>query len=400
MRCQRSTECHSRSRCTVHAKAPSQDAPHASPGSVASESDNACHGACIISPRRLRQSARGSAQCREPEGAVEDGRIRPRFGRADGPRTRSSGPDRGRHRRKDRGLGPGIEGARCRHKAVRIDARGRYLLPALSDMHVHVEGELWNALLSPEAKAASKTRSVRRLPVSLCRQRGDDGAGAVRDPELLPVRGKIAAGEMLAPRLILAQDDRRTRQGLAAAAQHLGLDGRRGAQRHPSGQGRRLRQDEGLLVSDQGDVRRGHRDGQRAAHGCDRAHPLRAVSRICGRRRAEDDCPHRRGREACARRLFDRTDLLLRRQDRRRRRVADADTRHDAAHPRRILQSGRALFQPRIRLFRPPDAARHLVVHLEHEPERSRRNTKSGCATISRSSRGRSPRSSTTRAAS
>ena len=42
-------------------------------------------------------------------------------------------------------------------KAVRIDARGRYLLPALSDMHVHVEGESWNALLSPEALAASKT---------------------------------------------------------------------------------------------------------------------------------------------------------------------------------------------------------------------------------------------------
>src|SRR5215207_6578090 len=34
-------------------------------------------------------------------------------------------------------------------QAFRIDARGRYLLPALSDMHVHVEGESWNALLTP-----------------------------------------------------------------------------------------------------------------------------------------------------------------------------------------------------------------------------------------------------------
>src|SRR6186713_2057164 len=40
--------------------------------------------------------------------------------------------------------------------ALRIDARGHHLLPALSDMHVHVEGESWNALLSPEALAASK----------------------------------------------------------------------------------------------------------------------------------------------------------------------------------------------------------------------------------------------------
>ncbi|NTU51683.1 MAG: amidohydrolase, partial [Candidatus Aminicenantes bacterium] len=33
--------------------------------------------------------------------------------------------------------------------ALRIDARGRYLLPALSDMHVHLLGESWNAMFPP-----------------------------------------------------------------------------------------------------------------------------------------------------------------------------------------------------------------------------------------------------------
>jgi hypothetical protein len=39
--------------------------------------------------------------------------------------------------------------------AFRVDARGRYLLPALCDMHVHLLGEAWNIMLRPEAQLAS-----------------------------------------------------------------------------------------------------------------------------------------------------------------------------------------------------------------------------------------------------
>jgi imidazolonepropionase-like amidohydrolase len=89
--------------------------------------------------------------------------------------------------------------------AVRIDGRGRYLLPALSDMHVHVEGESWNALLSPETKAASKTLPFEDLLFPYVA----NGVTTVQvlsgTHELLPVRGRIAEGEMLAPRLILAR---------------------------------------------------------------------------------------------------------------------------------------------------------------------------------------------------
>src|SRR5689334_15253583 len=40
--------------------------------------------------------------------------------------------------------------------AVRIDASGRYLIPALCDMHVHLLGEAWNMMLRPEVQRPSK----------------------------------------------------------------------------------------------------------------------------------------------------------------------------------------------------------------------------------------------------
>ena len=101
-------------------------------------------------------------------------------------------------------IGPASEVKVPRH-AVRIDARSRYLLPALSDMHVHVEGESWNALLSEEAKAASKPVPFEDFLFPYVA----NGVTTVQvlsgTQELLPVRGRIADGEMLAPRLILAR---------------------------------------------------------------------------------------------------------------------------------------------------------------------------------------------------
>lgn len=101
-------------------------------------------------------------------------------------------------------LGPASK-VKVPRKALRIDARGRYLLPALSDMHVHVEGESWNALLSPEALAASKTVPFEDFLFPYVA----NGVTTVQvlsgTQELLPVRGQIANGELLAPRLILAR---------------------------------------------------------------------------------------------------------------------------------------------------------------------------------------------------
>ena len=101
-------------------------------------------------------------------------------------------------------VGPASRVKVPRH-ATRIDARGRYVLPALSDMHVHVEGESWDALLSPEAKAASKNPPFEDFLFPYVA----NGVTTVQvlsgTHELLPVRGDIAQGRMLAPRLILAR---------------------------------------------------------------------------------------------------------------------------------------------------------------------------------------------------
>jgi imidazolonepropionase-like amidohydrolase len=89
--------------------------------------------------------------------------------------------------------------------ARRIDARGRHLLPALGDMHVHVEGESWNALLGPEALAVSKDVPFEDFLFPYVA----NGVTTVQvlsgTHELLPVRGEIAEGRMLAPRLVLAR---------------------------------------------------------------------------------------------------------------------------------------------------------------------------------------------------
>jgi imidazolonepropionase-like amidohydrolase len=101
-------------------------------------------------------------------------------------------------------MGPAAQ-VRVPRGAVRIEARGRFLMPGLSDMHVHVEGESWDALLSPEAKAASRNLSFEDLLFPYVA----NGVTTVQvlsgTHELLPVRGRIAEGELLAPRLILAR---------------------------------------------------------------------------------------------------------------------------------------------------------------------------------------------------
>jgi imidazolonepropionase-like amidohydrolase len=101
-------------------------------------------------------------------------------------------------------LGPASE-VTVPPEAVRIEAGGRYLLPALSDMHVHVEGESWNALLSAEAKATSKDAPFEDFLFPYVANGVTTVQVLSATHELLPVRGQIARGEMLAPRLILAR---------------------------------------------------------------------------------------------------------------------------------------------------------------------------------------------------
>jgi imidazolonepropionase-like amidohydrolase len=78
-------------------------------------------------------------------------------------------------------------------------------MPALADMHVHVEGESWDALYGPAARAESKNPPFEDFLFPYVA----NGVTTVQvlsgTHELLPVRGQIAEGQVLAPRLILAR---------------------------------------------------------------------------------------------------------------------------------------------------------------------------------------------------
>jgi imidazolonepropionase-like amidohydrolase len=89
--------------------------------------------------------------------------------------------------------------------AIRVDATGRYLIPALCDMHVHLLGEAWNMMLPPEVQRPSKDIPYEDFLFPYVA----NGVTTVQElfatPEELPLRKRIDRGELLGPRLILAK---------------------------------------------------------------------------------------------------------------------------------------------------------------------------------------------------
>jgi len=90
-------------------------------------------------------------------------------------------------------------------QAVRVDARGRYLIPALCDMHVHLLGESWSMMLPPERRLAREDMPYEDFLLPFVA----NGVTTVQDlaaaPEAVLLRDRIASGELLGPRLILAR---------------------------------------------------------------------------------------------------------------------------------------------------------------------------------------------------
>lgn len=89
-------------------------------------------------------------------------------------------------------------------RAVRIDATGRYLLPAFADMHVHLLGEAWNVMLQPEAQKTSKDIPFDEFLFPFIANGVTLVQSMSATPEELVVRERIRRGELLGPRLILA----------------------------------------------------------------------------------------------------------------------------------------------------------------------------------------------------
>ncbi len=90
-------------------------------------------------------------------------------------------------------------------QAVRVDAEGRYLLPALCDMHVHLLGEAWNMMLQPEVRRASKDIPFESFLFPYVAKGVTTVQAMSATPEEITLRERIARGDLLGPRLILGR---------------------------------------------------------------------------------------------------------------------------------------------------------------------------------------------------
>ena len=87
--------------------------------------------------------------------------------------------------------------------AIQIDATGQYMIPALADMHIHLEGQAWNIMFPPEAQFTAEDLDFEAILFPYLA----NGITTVQVMSALPshidLRDRIARGEIHGPRLIL-----------------------------------------------------------------------------------------------------------------------------------------------------------------------------------------------------
>ena len=89
--------------------------------------------------------------------------------------------------------------------ALRIDASGRYLLPALCDMHVHLVSAAWNIMQRPEVRVPQEKLPVEDFLLPYVANGVTTVQALSATPEDIELRKRIERGEVLGPRLILAR---------------------------------------------------------------------------------------------------------------------------------------------------------------------------------------------------
>jgi imidazolonepropionase-like amidohydrolase len=89
--------------------------------------------------------------------------------------------------------------------ALRVEARGRYLLPAFADMHVHLLGESWNAMFPPDKQLARKDIPFESFMFPYIAKGVTTVQVLMATPEDLAVREHVRKGEIIGPRMILAR---------------------------------------------------------------------------------------------------------------------------------------------------------------------------------------------------
>lgn len=89
--------------------------------------------------------------------------------------------------------------------ATIIDANNKFMIPALSDMHVHLEGDAWNIMYPPDSKFSKEELDFNDI-LFLYIANGITTIDVMSAfPEHIELRDKINKNEMLGPRLILSR---------------------------------------------------------------------------------------------------------------------------------------------------------------------------------------------------
>ena len=89
--------------------------------------------------------------------------------------------------------------------ALRVDASGRYLIPALSDMHVHLEAEGFNAMLKPADQLAGKDIPFETFLYPYIANGVTTVQVLSATHEHVTLQQRISRNEVLAPRLVNAR---------------------------------------------------------------------------------------------------------------------------------------------------------------------------------------------------
>jgi imidazolonepropionase-like amidohydrolase len=89
--------------------------------------------------------------------------------------------------------------------AVRIEAAGRYLLPAFCDMHVHLLDKAWGMILPPDARAAAEAADFGAFLFPYVAHGVTTVQVLMATPDHVALRERIRRGEVVGPRLLLAR---------------------------------------------------------------------------------------------------------------------------------------------------------------------------------------------------